>query len=572
MSSAAPEDVNETNAVQAPKTDLGLFSNTRYDLSAGLVVFLVALPLCLGIAQASRATGLPEGATNVPLFSGILAGIVGGIIIPLISRSALSVSGPAAGLTAVVVLGVSSLGSFEAFMAATALAGLMQIGLGAAKAGGLGELVPSSVIKGMLAAIGLILIFKQIPHAIGYDVEVFSLAFNADTGENTFTLLLHALSQPEWGAALISIVSLVILFGWNYTPLKKISLVPPALIVVILGVAFNAAYQAYTPELFLGKTHIVSLPQIDGFSGFVGALRFPDWSVLAHSEVYTMAVTIALVASIETLLCVEAVDRLDPYRRRTPTSRELVAQGVGNTVSGLIGGLPITSVIVRSSANVSSGGRTRMAAIYHGILLLLAVIFLSDLLNLIPKACLAAILLQVGYKLTRPTLIQAMWRYGPDQFVPFIVTIVAILLTDLLKGVIIGLIVGIIYVLRHKTNAAFSVARKEGQVAVKFNKDVSFIHKPALVNMLREIPDNTKVVIDGTASEYIDFDIKESVQQFLAGAHHRGIDAEIRGIRFRAEADGTPLAKEKRAIQPIVHHDESPSELLKVPPDSDRAA
>ena len=538
------------------KANLGLFANTRYDLPAGLVVFLVALPLCLGIALASGA----------PLFSGIIAGIVGGIVIPLASRAALSVSGPAAGLTAIVLMGIERLGGFEAFMAATVLAGVMQIGLGAAKAGGLGELVPSSVIKGMLAAIGLILILKQVPHAIGYDVENFSLAFDAGN-ENTFTLLLHSLASLEWGAFIISAVSLVILFGWARTPFAGFTFLPPALIVVILGVLMNMGFAQYAPELHLGTTHLVKLPALDGFTGFFSELRSPDWSVLAHSEVYTMAVTIALVASIETLLCVEAVDRLDPYRRRSPTSRELVAQGIGNSVSGFIGGLPVTSVIVRSSANVSSGGRTRMSAIYHGILLFLAVVFLNQTLNLIPLACLAAILLQVGYKLARPGLFRTMYRYGADQFVPFTVTIAAILLTDLLRGVIIGLIVGIIYVLRHKTNAAFSVARKDGEVAVKFNKDVSFIHKPALVSMLREIPDDTMVTIDGTASEFIDFDIKESIQQFTAGAPQRGIKADVRGIRFRAEADGTPLEKQVRKVKAVLHHEETPSELLRFPPD-----
>ena len=542
------------------RANLSLFANTRYDLPAGLVVFLVALPLCLGIALASGA----------PLLSGIIAGIVGGLIIPLFSKSALSVSGPAAGLTAIVLMGIDRLGSFEAFMAATALAGLMQIGLGAARAGGLGELVPSSVIKGMLAAIGLILILKQVPHAIGYDVENFTLAFEGAPGENTFTLLFHSLAEIEWGAFIISAISLVILFGWSKTPFKNFTFLPPALVVVILGVLINMAYKTFAPEMFLEPSHLVKLPDgLNGLGSFFDALRFPELAAFGRSEVFTMAVTIALVASIETLLCIEAVDRLDPFRRRTPTSRELVAQGVGNTVSGLIGGLPVTSVIVRSTANVSSGGRTRMSAIYHGFMLLLAVSYLAQTLNMIPLACLAAILLQVGYKLARPQLFRVMWRYGADQFVPFTVTVVAILVTDLLQGVIIGLIVGIIYVLRHKTNAAFSVARDDDRVAVKFNKDVSFIHKPALVAMLRDLPDNTHVTIDGTLSEFIDFDIKESIQQFLAGAQQRGIDVEVRGIRFRAEADGTPMPKEVRKVRTILHHDESPSELLRVPTGDD---
>ncbi len=577
------------------RTNLGLLANTQYDLPAGLVVFLVALPLCLGIALASKA----------PLSSGIIAGIVGGIVIPLFSRSALSVSGPAAGLTAVVVLGIDRLAemakaspalighpewagneellakaaadgeflkyAFGGFLVATVLAGLMQIGLGAARAGGLGELVPSSVIKGMLAAIGIILILKQIPHAVGYDAANFaSVAFDANEAENTFTLFWHALFRLQWGAVIISAVSLVILFGWERTPLKNVTFLPSALVVVVLGVVLNQSFRQFAPDLYLDTTHLVDLGLSEGGT-FFGSLPTPEWSFIGRSYIFELAVTIALVASIETLLCVEAVDRLDPFRRRTPTSRELVAQGIGNTVSGLIGGLPVTSVIVRSSANVSSGGRTRMAAIYHGVFLLLAMVFLTQLLTLIPLACLAAILLQVGYKLARPRLLRTMFRYGPDQFVPFMVTIVAIILTDLLKGVVIGLIIGIIYVLRHKTNAAFSVARRPGRVAIKFNKDVSFIHKPALVTVLRDIPDNTEVIIDGTPAEFIDFDIKEAIQQFEAGAPFRGIQPDIRGIRFRAEADGTPRKRERRPINPVLDHDGSPSELLDLK-DSDRAA
>jgi MFS superfamily sulfate permease-like transporter len=517
------QGTSDNVAEPTQKVDLSLRASTRFDLPAGLVVFLVALPLCLGIALASGA----------PLFSGIVAGVVGGLVVPLISRSQLSVSGPAAGLTAIVLMGISQLGSFEAFLAATFLAGLMQLGLGLLKAGGFAALVPLSVIRGMLAAIGLILIFKQLPHAIGYDVEAMGAeAFLVNEGTNTFTLLIESISRTEWGALAISSLCMATLLLWPRMAVGRLRWMPSALLVVVLGVLLNHVLALIAPNVALGGEHLVTLPSIRGPAGFLGELTLPDFGALvAQPEIYTVAVTIALVASVETLLCIEAVDRLDPFKRHSPMSRELVAQGVGNTLCGLIGGIPITSVIVRSSTAVHSGGRTRMTAIYHGVLLLMAVMFAGRILTLIPLAALAAILLQVGYKLAHPSLFKQMYRSGADQFVPFAVTIGAILLTDLLRGVIVGIIVGIIFTLRNTAAGAFTMLKDGQTITIRFNKDQTFVQKPALNNMLREIPPDTHVIIDGHRIEYLDLDIQETLEEFRHTAPRRGITVELRGLR-----------------------------------------
>ena len=504
-----------------PSDELHPLATARSDVPAGLVVFLVALPLCLGIAMASGA----------PLVSGLVAGIVGGLVVPAVSRAPLSVSGPAAGLTAIVLAGVADLGGFKAFLVATVLAGLLQMGLGALKAGGLGALVPSSVIKGMLAAIGLILILKQLPHALGYDVETFgSDAFLAPTGENTFSLITHALASIEWGAVLVAALSLAFLVLWPKTPFGKLPFLPAALVAVLVGTGVNLALVSFAPEFALGATHLVSLPEVDGPAGLWAALHSPDWSALTNPATWTVAVTIALVASIETLLSVEAVDGLDPQRRATPTSRELVAQGLGNTVSGLLGGLPITSVIVRSSANVSAGGRTRLSAVVHGVLLFGAVLYLSPYIMMVPLACLAAVLLQVGYKLVRPSLVRRLWSHGLEQFVPFATTVVAILFTDLLRGVMVGLVVGLVFVLRNKAHRTFTLVDEGEQVVLHINKDVSFIHVPALLGVLRGLPDGTRLKIDATGAEFIDFDIREKLADFVESAPLRGIEVELEGV------------------------------------------
>ncbi|MEO1302631.1 MAG: SulP family inorganic anion transporter [Myxococcota bacterium] len=515
---------SDPEARELKPVDLSIRTSLGHDLRSGLVVFLVALPLCLGIALASEA----------PLFSGILAGICGGIVVPLISRSPLSVSGPAAGLTAIVIMGIDQLESFEAFLVATFLAGLMQIALGLARAGNLGSLVPSSVIKGMLAAIGLTLILKQIPHAIGYDVESFGAdSFFGPDGENTFSLFIDSLTHIEQGAVVVSVVSAVVLLLWEKTPLKRLQFLPGALAVVIVGTLVNDFLAVSAPELFLGQSHRVQLPPISGPIGFYEQLTLPDFWALLNPNVLSVALTVALVASIETMLSIEAVDKLDSHKRVTPRNRELVAQGAANTLSGLIGGLPVTSVIIRSSANVNAGGRTRTAALVHGVLLLLAVMFAASLLQRIPLACLAVLLLQVGYKLVRPSLIKDMYSQGWERFVPFAVTIGAIMITDLLRGVIVGLIVGLIFVLRQKTHRSFSVLSDGDDVYIRFNKDVSFIHRGMLQNVLREIEPYSHVVIDGSDIEFVDHDIEEVLHDFVETGDERCLEIEVRGVPLR---------------------------------------
>lgn len=502
----------------------------RQDLPAGLVVFLVALPLCLGIALASGA----------PPIAGLVAGICGGLIVPLISRSALSVSGPAAGLTAIVVAAIADLGSFNAFLTAVVLAGLIQIVLGALKAGGIGALVPSSVIKGMLAAIGLILILKQLPHAVGYDVESFGAdAFVAPTGENTFSLITHGLAHIELGAVIISIVCLAILIIWPKTPMAKVSWLPAPLFVVLAGVGLNTAFATLAPELTLGSSHLVALPAFDSASTLWAELPSPNWEAATSSATWGVAVTVALVASIETLLCVEAVDSLDPQRRLTPTNRELIAQGMGNAVSGLLGGLPITSVIVRSSANLASGAKSRLSAIIHGVFLLAAVLFAATYLALIPLACLAAILLVVGYRLIHPAIIRQAYTQGAQQFVPFVVTVSAIMFTDLLRGVIIGLLVGLASVLRQKMHHTFTVTEHDDLAVLHINKDVSFIHEATLVSVLRELTERPKVEIDVVGAGFMDHDIRERIRSFVQTAEERGQEVILVGMSF----DEEPKAK-----------------------------
>lgn len=498
-----------------------IFAHLGVDIPAGVVVFLVALPLCLGIALASGAEPL----------SGMLAGAVGGLVVPLISRSPLSVSGPAAGLTAIVLVGIGDLG-FERFLVAVFLGGVLQASLGVARLGDIAVMIPNSVIKGMLAAIGVILILKQLPHAIGYDIEAFGLdAFivDAKSHENTFSLLLHALSHVEVGAFVISAVSLAILILWPKTPMGQLTWLPAPLLVVVIGTLMNISFPSIKSEWVLQQSHLVTLPDMAGFSDIFARSYGPDWSALTDSAVYMLAVTLALVASLETLLCLEAVDKLDPWHRRSPTNRELIAQGTGNMVAGLIGGLPITSVIVRSSANVSSGGRTRMSALVHGVLIVLSIAFLGTVLNRIPLAALATILLMVGYKLANPKIFRSMWRQGQDQFLPFTVTVVAILLTDLLRGVLIGLAVGIIFILRANMRDAFVSSGDGDEHIIRLAKDVSFLNKLHLRQCIDRIPPGSRVVIDGTQAEFIDRDIRELIAEFAASTTD-GVNVRLVGI------------------------------------------
>ncbi|NVO86014.1 SulP family inorganic anion transporter [Hymenobacter terrestris] len=506
------------------------FSSLGQDLPAGLVVFLVALPLCLGISLASGA----------PLLSGVIAGIVGGIVVSWLSGSALSVSGPAAGLTAIIVAAIATLGSFEAVLAATVLAGILQIVLGIARAGIIGLYFPTSVIRGMLAAIGLILILKQIPHFLGVDADYFAdFSFSQADGRNTFTEIGNAIENLRPGSALVGLICLIILLVWDKVISKRLKaarLVPGALVVVVAAVALNEAFRALAPDLLIKSEHLVRLPPINSLQDAAGLITTPDWAAFTRPETYTVAFTIAIVASLETLLSVEAVDKLDPLKRTTPTNREMMAQGVGNMVSGLLGGLPMTAVIVRSSANVNSGGRTRMSAFFHGVLLLVSLLFLAPLLNRIPLSALAAILLIIGYKLTNPSLYRTQWKLGWQQFLPFIVTITAIMFTDLLKGVVLGLVVGVFYILKANYDSAYYLSKPteegadNGPIVLRLSAQLSFLNKASIIKVLEELPLNSSVIIDGSSSVFIDYDVLEAIENFRQGAPDRGIQVELRDI------------------------------------------
>ncbi len=502
-----------------------IWSNLQYDLPASVVVFLVALPLCLGIALAS----------GVPLFSGLIAGIVGGIVIGALSKSPLSVSGPAAGLAVIVLNAVQSLPSFEAFLLAVCLAGVIQVGLGFARAGVIGDFIPSAVIKGMLAAIGLILILKQIPHAVGYDgdFEGDESFFQTD-GRNTFSeLWLMMQEQLSMGALIISSISLIFLFWWDKRQSKFknfLRLLPGPLVVVFFSVFANLLFKAYFPSLAISDEHLVAVPVADTISEFFGQFRFPDFSQIANGEIWVTAITLAAVASIETLLSIEAVDKLDPFKRITPTNRELMAQGTGNFISGLIGGMPITSVIVRSSANVSSGARTQGSAIAHGILLLLCVIAIPRLLNLIPLSALAAVLISVGYKLTKPEIFIRKYEKGWAHLIPFVVTIVAILFTDLLVGIGIGLVVGAFFIVWRNFHSAVFFLVDGNNYLIRFKKDLSFIHKYELKRILNKIPDYSNVIIDLSRTNFIDMDNSEIINDFTVNAIYRNIKVQIKTI------------------------------------------
>lgn len=496
-------------------------ASLKNDAPAGLVVFLVALPLCLGIALASGA----------PLFAGVIAGIVGGIVVGAISGSPLGVSGPAAGLTVIVFGAVASLG-YEKFLAAVVIAGLIQVVLGLVRAGIIGYYFPSSVIKGMLAAIGLILILKQIPHALGFDKNLIGDdEFLQADKHNTFSELYYAARYHTLGAVIISSISLAVLILFDRPFMKKIALfkyVPGALIVVALGIVINYLFIKGAPGLALTGEHLVKLPVANSAKEFAGFFTMPDWSALNDTKVYIAAITIAIVASLESLLCVEATDKLDPERRVTPTNRELIAQGAGNMVSGLIGGLPLTQVIVRSSANINAGGKTKLSAIVHGILLLVCAILIPTLLNMIPLASLAAVLLIVGYKLAKVSLFKEMWKLGWEQFLPFLVTITAILFTDLLKGIAIGMVFATFYILRKNFRTSYFLHKEdihEGEeIRIVLSEEVTFLNKASIQIMLDELPENSKVKIDGSRSVNIDYDVLEIIHNFrLHGAKEKNI-------------------------------------------------
>jgi MFS superfamily sulfate permease-like transporter len=491
------------------------------DLPSAIVVLLVALPLCLGIALGSQA----------PLFSGIIAGIVGGIVIGSLSGSHLSVSGPAAGLTVIVASAILKLPTFEAFLLSVVIAGIFQLLLGFLKAGILGDYVPNSVIKGMLAAIGIILILKQFPHLVGYDKDFEGDESFASGDENTFTGLFHSFSYFSQGAIIIGGISLLILIFWEQGFMKKQKLVkyiPGPLVVVILGVWINELLKQNYPAIALGTSHLVTLPIAASAQELWSFVRFPDLHHINNPLVWSTAVTLAIVASLETLLGIEAIDKLDPYKRVTPTNRELKAQGVGNMVSGLLGGLPLTSVIVRSSANYASGAKSKMSTIYHGIMLFVCVAFIPGILNMIPLSALAAILIFTGYKLAKIPLIREFYNKGWDQFVPFVVTIIAILFTDLLIGIVIGLIVGLFYMIRSNFRSSVLVVNDSNKYLVRLRKDVSFLNKPIIKRKLEEVPENSYVLIDATRADFIDKDVIDVVNEFLQHAELKNIRVEVK--------------------------------------------
>lgn len=515
------------------------FSSWKQDLPASLVVFLVALPLCLGVGLASTNVEEVTGMPNI--FSGLISGIIGGIVVGALSGSPLGVSGPAAGLITIITGALVTLGSFEGFLLAVVLSGIIQIISGYIGAGVLSRYFPSSVIKGMLAAIGITLILKEIPHAVGYDKDFFGdESFWQRDGHNTFSELIYALEAFSPGAIVISIISLLILILFESKYMKKLVLfkyIPGALIVVILGVVLNAFFQNSIPGLLIGKEHLVSLPVAENAKEFVSFLTFPDFNFLSNPDIYVIALTLALVGSLETLLSVEATDKLDPDKQHTPTNRELKAQGVGNLISGLIGGLPITQVIVRSSANINSGGKSKLSTIIHGILLLLAVFFIPVLLNKIPLASLAAILLMIGYKLTKLSLFQSMYRLGFEQFLPFIATIIGVLLTDLLIGIGIGIVFSIFYILRKnfRNNYKYSHSEHSGQNihTIKLSEEVTFLNKASIFELLNNIEANSKVIIEGSHCEEIDYDALEIIKEFRDyRAKEKNIELEITGLKI----------------------------------------
>lgn len=498
------------------------FQSAGSDLPASIVVLLVALPLCLGIALGSGA----------PLFSGIIAGVVGGVVIGLLSGSQLSVSGPAAGLTVIVATAILKLQAYEAFLLAVVIAGVIQLILGFIKAGVIGDYVPNSVIKGMLAAIGLILILKQFPHLVGYDTDfVGDESFRQNDQGNTFTGMLQAIRYITPAAVIIGAVSLVILMFWERKFIRKnkvLNLVPGALVAVIAGVLMNQYFALNKPEYVLGTKHLVSLPVASDLGQFFSFFTFPDIKHLNNPDVWFSAFTLAIVASLETLLGIEAVDKLDPLKRVTPPNRELKAQGIGNIVSGLIGGLPLTSVVVRSSANVSAGAKTKVSSIMHGALLLVCVMLIPTLLNKIPLSALAAVLIFTGYKLAKVSLFKEFFQKGWDQFLPFVVTILSILLTDLLIGILVGIAVGLFFMVRNNFRSSVMVVNDRNNYLIRLRKDVSFLNKPIIKKKLEDVPKNSSVLIDATRADYIDKDVIEEINNFLLHAHLKNIRIEIR--------------------------------------------
>jgi MFS superfamily sulfate permease-like transporter len=507
---------------------INLFSNLKSDFASGLVVFLVALPLCLGIALASGA----------PLFSGIISGIVGGVIVGYLSQSHLSVSGPAAGLTAIVLTAITDLGSFNIFLLAVLLAGLIQLALGFIKAGSISNYFPNNVIEGMLAGIGVIIIMKQIPHAFGYDPDFEGdESFFQPDGQNTFSEIFNIFDHIQLGSIVIAAISLAILILWNKVDvLRKIKLIPAALVAVIVSILLNEFFIQSGSNLAIVKEHLVRLPVPTTLVEFKNIIITPDFTAISNSKVWIIAITIAIVASIETLLCIEASDRMDALKRYTNTNVELKAQGIGNILSSLIGGLPMTSVVVRTTANNTAGAKSKMSAIIHGMLLLVSVLAIPTVLNKIPLATLAAVLLLVGYKLANPKTVKHFWEKGKYQFIPFIATFGAVVFTDLLKGVALGMIISVIFVLKGNMKRAYHFRKEEYHdgdiIHIDLAQEVSFLNKAAIKTTLTEIPENAFVTINASNTVYIAHDILTLITEFAEiNAKELKIDVKLEGFK-----------------------------------------
>ena len=500
--------------------------NLKHDLPASIVVFLVALPLCLGVALASGA----------PLLSGVIAGIIGGIVVGLISKSHTSVSGPAAGLAAVVLASITKLGAFEILLVSILIAGVLQLAMGLLRAGFIANYIPSNVIKGLLAAIGILLILKQIPHAIGYDKSADDgFSFSQAGGGNTFSDIVQSFDMVTPGAIIIALLSVLVLYYWDRTPMKRIKLLPASLFVVLLGVGLNLLFTHFAPFLNIEATHLVNLPAIDT-ANLGSYLHLPDIAHFSNYDVWMVGVTIAIVASLETLLNVEAVDKLDPHKRETPTNRELIAQGVGNICAGLLGGLPVTSVIVRSSVNIQTGNKTKASAVLHGVFMLASVLVLAPMLNMIPLAALAAILIMTGYKLAKVSLFRDMYQKGWAQFLPFAITVLAIVFTDLLAGVLIGLATSLFYLMRSNFRNPYSMEQYRlhiGEVIkMELPNQVSFLNKATIKTALWEIPQDSKVLIDASKADFIDNDVLEIIHDYRdVVAAERNVQLNVIGLR-----------------------------------------
>lgn len=512
---------------------VNIFANLKSDFPSGLVVFLVALPLCLGIAIAS----------NAPPLSGIIAGVIGGIVVGTMSRSHISVSGPAAGLTAIVLTAITDLKAFDIFLTAGLIAGIIQLILGFIKAGSISNYFPTNVIEGMLAGIGVIIILKQIPHAVGYDKDFEGDEAFAEKTGNAWDSVLDSFNHVQLGAILITLISLAILISWDKIPfLKRLKLVPGALVAVIVGVILNEVFISSGSSLAIAKEHLVNLPVPKTWNDFKNIIVTPNFNGFTDVKVWTIGATIAIVASIETLLCIEASDRMDVQKRYTDTNVELKAQGIGNILSSLIGGLPMTSVVVRSSANANAGAKTKMSAIIHGVLLLISVLSIPFLLNKIPLATLAAVLLMVGYKLAKPSVIMHFWHKGKYQFVPFIATLLAVVFTDLLKGVALGIIISILFILRGNLKRAYRFRKEKFEdgdvIRIDLAQEVSFLNKAAIKTTLSQIPENSRVVINASDTVYIAHDVLDLIQEFATiRASEENIKVKLKGFKKAYELD-----------------------------------